>query len=419
MECFKLPDLGEGLQDAEIIEWQVTPGDSVNVDDVMVVVETAKAIVELPSPFKGKVGELCAEPGDTVDVGQILVKYSEIAENSESLSSEVVRESVNQEQTNESVSVVGVLTNSDAKAATREEFVVATQSSSIKSSLNDATVNRSRKATALPPALMAFASQLDVEEELRNLIDEHQFSEVISYGDIAKLYEHKKGQTINDSASNIEDHSPFIPLRGTKKLMAQAMIKSHQHVPAVTLFEDAHIGHWRKDEDITVRVIKAIIEACSAVPLLNAWFDDETLSIQTFKDVNIGIAVNSEEGLFVPVLREAQNINPKSMRSIIDKMVKDVKRRSVKPQKLMGATITLSNFGTLTGRYATPIIVPPQVAILGVGALRDEPVVKQGKVGIEKVMPLSLSFDHRAATGAEAAKFLTTIISVLQRAEGA
>ena len=397
MTMFKLPDLGEGLQDAEIIEWQVKKGEDVKVDQVIVVVETAKAIVELPSPVSGKIAKLCAKEGDTVHVGQSLVEY--------------------EGDKVESVSVVGVLTDASeiTQEVERESFVVGgvsntaaiSQETAVKSGKDPLAAQGRRQQALFSPDILAFAKQLGVEDQLRDL----NHSE-INKTKLAQIYEQVYGKS-DSSGTTVSTENPVIPLAGTKKIMAQTMMKSHQHVPAVTLFDDAHVGHW-ESEDITVRIIEAIIESCRKVPTLNAWFDEEALSIQTFDDINVGIAVNSNEGLFVPVLRNAQDVSPNRMRELIDKMILDVNKRSIKPQKLLGATISLSNFGTLSGRYATPIIVPPQVAIIGVGALRKEAVVKHDEIVIESVMPLSLSFDHRAATGAEAALFMKTLIDALE-----
>ncbi|KZY57327.1 hypothetical protein A3735_18645 [Oleiphilus sp. HI0061] len=149
-------------------------------------------------------------------------------------------------------------------------------------------------------------------------------------------------------------------------------------------------------------------------PILNAWFDEEALGIQLFEDIHLGVAVNSAQGLYVPVIRKVQTLDDARIRKIMKKQIQSVHDRTIKPQKLLGATISLSNFGSLSGRYATPIIVPPQVSIMGVGKIRDEPVVENGQIKVGRVMPISLSFDHRAASGAEAARFMQAFIESLE-----
>lgn len=398
---FKLPDLGEGLQDAEIVEWMVEVGQQVKVDELMLVVETAKAVVELPSPFDGVISKRCADPGDTVHVGETLVMY----------------EGVGEEES--SVSVVGELKTSAASKQTESQlecFSVGGAGSHDADNLVLAKEPHKRDGLIAPPDVLAFARQLGLESALESK----------SYGsvtkkDLARLFESRQqknagNQVVDPAAQGI---NKVIRLNAAKKVMAQTMAKSHQQVPAVSLFDDAVIDAWyekgKAKSDMTVRLIQAIVKAVERVPIMNAWFDEENLSIQTFNDINIGIAVNSNDGLFVPVIRHAQTIKPEKIRSCLDKLVAEVDSRTIKPQKLLGATISLSNFGTLSGRYATPIVVPPQVAILGVGKARQQAIVKEGQVVAGLVLPVSLSFDHRAATGAEAAMFLQTLIAEIEK----
>ena len=166
-----------------------------------------------------------------------------------------------------------------------------------------------------------------------------------------------------------------------------------------------------------MRVIRALCLACQAEPALNAWFDTASMSRQLIKSVNLGMALDSPDGLFVPVLRGAEQLKPKAVRALIDRYKLEVKDRSIPKEDLREPSIMLSNFGMLAGRYATPIIVPPLVAILGCGRLHEEVRAEQGQVVIHKVMPLSLSFDHRAITGGEATRFFAVLIQDLQLAK--
>ena len=195
--------------------------------------------------------------------------------------------------------------------------------------------------------------------------------------------------------------------------MAQAMSQSHREIVPVTIIEDADITDVPKT-DMTVRLLKAIAAAVKEEPALNAWFDGKTLSRKLFSDVNIGMATDTEEGLFVPVLKQVQDKSPEELRQIIDGYKVAVRERSIPAADMQGATITLSNFGTISGQYATPIIVPPAVAILGAGRGREVALVRNGQVVIGKVLPLSLTFDHRAVTGGEATRFLGAVIKHLQ-----
>ncbi|ELU00564.1 hypothetical protein CAPTEDRAFT_139675 [Capitella teleta] len=193
------------------------------------------------------------------------------------------------------------------------------------------------------------------------------------------------------------------------------MAESHAAVVPVTLFDDVDIDHWQDKEDITVRLIQAIAAACEVEPALNAWFDGATLSRQLHDTVDLGLAVDSEEGLFVPVIRDVARMEKEAVRTRINELREGVKDRSLPNSELQGATITLSNFGVFAGKYATPVVVPPMVCIIGVGRLRDEIVSISGKPESHRVLPLSLSFDHRAATGGEATRFLHAMIQQLQK----
>ncbi|NQY42900.1 MAG: 2-oxo acid dehydrogenase subunit E2, partial [Legionellales bacterium] len=165
--------------------------------------------------------------------------------------------------------------------------------------------------------------------------------------------------------------------------------------------------------DITVQIIKAIIKAITVEPNLNSWFFTNSMGIKTFSDVNLGIAMDTQEGLFVPVIPKAQNLSDAEIRNKINKYKVDVKARTIDPNVLKNLTITLSNFGSISGKYANPIVVPPSVAIVGIGKIRDVITPINNKPEICKMLPISLTFDHRAITGGESARFLGAFISAL------
>lgn len=167
-----------------------------------------------------------------------------------------------------------------------------------------------------------------------------------------------------------------------------------------------------------IRLAQALAEACRAEPTLNAWFDGASLSLKLHERLDLGIAVDTPDGLFVPVLRDVGARSAEDLRAGMRRLREDVQARSIPPAEMLGATLTLSNFGTLFGRYANPVVVPPQVAILGAGGIRDEVVAWRGEMAIHPILPLSLSFDHRAATGGEAARFLKVLVNALEQPDG-
>lgn len=352
MKFFNLPDLGEGIPEADIVEWHIQEGDHVKEDQIIVSVETAKAIVEVPSPVTAEVARLCGQPGDTILTGAPLVEF------------------VSEEE--DTGTVVGKLATDTASPAEDDTFFIGSPP---------------EDSSATPSA------QGSVNELASRL-----------------------GMTLTEKPAQagyaLENPEP---LKGVRKFMANTMAQSHAEVVPVTLFDDADIDHWAKGEDITVRLIQAITRACQEEPALNAWFDGNTTSREVFDTVHLGLAVDSEEGLFVPVIRAADTLDAKQLRNQINAFRTAVNERTLPPSEMTGATITLSNFGVFAGKYATPVIVPPMVCIVGVGQLREEIVSVDGQAVSHKILPISLTFDHRAATGGEATRFLHTLITQLKK----
>ena len=379
MKYFKLPDLGEGLIEAEIVEWHIKAGDTVKVDQLMVSVETAKAIVDVPSPQAGCVAALFGQEGDVIHTGEPLVEY--------------------EGEIDDSGTVVGDLTVAENNQTLKDEFIIGsayTEPSQLSS--------KSIKAT---PSVRALANRLNVD-----------LSHINGSGEEGRitLDDVEKAQGLNA----VKGHSEA--LKGVRKSMAKAMKLSHENVVPVTLHDDVDIHAWTNPiqgerQDITMRLIHAIAVACEAEPAMNTWFDGENLTRRILKAVDLGIAVDTDKGLFVPVLRDIKNRELNNLRDGLDALREAVKSRKIPAAEMQGATITLSNFGTLAGKYANPIVVPPQVAIVGAGGIRDEVVAFNGQAAIHAMMPLSVTFDHRAVTGGEAARFLKALMDDLAKPE--
>ena len=202
-------------------------------------------------------------------------------------------------------------------------------------------------------------------------------------------------------------------LKGVRRNMARVMAAAHAQVVPTTLCDDADIHAWTPGNDITVRLIRALVRACQAVPALNAWFDGDNLTRTLHPQVDIGIAVDTDDGLFVPALRNADVLDANGVRQAINRLRDQVSNRSIPAEELKGYTISLSNFGVFAGRYATPIVVPPTVAIVAAGKGRHQMTPVMGGFESHKIIPLSLTFDHRAATGGEAARFLKVMLDDL------
>jgi len=371
MNIFNLPDLGEGLPDAEIHEWFVKVGDVVTTDQPLVSMETAKAVVDVPCPQSGTIAKLFGATGHVIKTGEPLVAF-------ESTSAKPADKGT----------VVGNL--EESTDISEDNFSIGTQ----------ANTRQRVKAT---PAVRMLAKKLNIDLATLKGSGDHG---VITLADVQAKADH-----------NAQPPAGFEPLRGVRRAMLNSMVQSHNEVVPVSIFDEADIQNWKAGTDITVRLIKAIIEAAKVEPALNAWFDTKHSARQCFEQVHLGLAMDNDEGLFVPVIHDAGKHSDADLRKTINEFKKDVANRSITADKLKGATITLSNFGKFAGKFASPIIVPPMVAIIAVGRLYKGVVANdQGDVEAHNLLPLSISFDHRAVTGGEATRFLGAVIESLQKA---
>jgi pyruvate dehydrogenase E2 component (dihydrolipoamide acetyltransferase) len=205
------------------------------------------------------------------------------------------------------------------------------------------------------------------------------------------------------------------PLRGARKTMALNMARAWREVVHATLHDRADVENWSGRQDVTTRLIGAIVAGCVAEPALNASFDAATSSLRANAAIDLALAIDSPDGLFTPVLRDVGSSPPQEWRRQIEAVKQGVRDRSLAPADFRGATITLSNFGTIAGEHAALIIMPPQVAILGAGRIGDRPAHGAEGLAPRRTLPLSLTFDHRAITGGEAARFLRAVIADLER----
>ena len=389
MTTFLLPDLGEGLPDAEIVTWHVRAGDTVKVDQLMVSVETAKAIVEIPSPYSGVITLLHAAAGDVVGTGEPLVDF-ELAEP-------------------EAAAPPAATTHAPA-AGTVVGMMPVTGEILEEQSL----LRRSRHAVGdqarAVPAARALARRLNVD--LAQVAGTGKDG-VITLDDVlnAAPIEGPRSRPSADSPRGIRRRDEGAELlHGPRRAMAHSMSLSRDEIATCTIFDDADVHAWVEGTDITVRLIRSIAAAVKEEPGLNARFDPTGPSRILFDHIHLAVAVDSPEGLIVPVIRDIDKKSGVELRAAVDRLRKSVRERSVAPEEMRGYTFTLSNFGTLAGRYATPLVVPPAVAILGTGRLQKDVVPTATGIEAHRRIPLSLTFDHRCITGGEACRFLAAII---------
>ena len=380
MGTFRLPDLGEGLAEAEILAWHVKPGDQVLADQPMISVETAKSVVEVPVPYAGTVMKLHGSVGDIVATGAPLIDF-------------------------DSGTVVG-------------SMPVTADTDLVESAV--AAVSRGNGA-ARPRALpVARAAARHLGLDLAG-IRGNGHGGAITLDDVLAHANPAGSPGAADGALDravpppeLPSGAAWEPLRGLRRAMARSMSASQAEVPLATVCDDADLHGWSKPGDYMLRLMRALIGAWRIEPALNAWYDAASNARVLFDHIDLAIAVDTPLGLIVPVVRHIENKTPEELKAAVAAQKSAAHERSIPPEDLRGFTLMLSNFGTLAGRYGIPIVVPPAVAILGAGKVRTDAVAVGGTVAAHRRMPLSLSFDHRCITGGEACRFLAAVIADLE-----
>ena len=432
---FHLPDLGEGLPDAEIVEWHVTVGQVVKLDEPLVSMETAKAVVDVPAPCSGTVVALAGKPGDVVITGAWLAEFALDASlpqraaghdtghshgptPSAAPHAEPADEPAEAEAEQDAGTVVGAM---QVSSEVRREALVAVG------------------GVKAMPAVRALAKKLGVDlarvspsgaDGVATLAD---VKRAAAEGAAAPRAEAKAPQSAPaaraaqpEPSDSKRDERPAqaavdpafdtdAPIRGVRRNMLRTMAAAHAEVVPTTLMDDADLYAWASGQDITVRLVRAIARAAAVEPAMNAWLNAKEGTLRRHARVDVGIAIDHPDGLFVANLRGADRLDAVGMRAGISHLRDGLKDRSLPPDLLSGYTIMLSNFGKFAGKYATPVVVPPCVCIVAAGRLYHGVVPVLGGVEAHRLMPLSLTFDHRAATGGEAARFLKMLIDDLQR----
>ena len=455
IKTFHLPDLGEGLPDATIVEWHVKVGDSIKLDAPLCAMETAKAVVDVPSPYTGKIIKLHGAPGDVIVTGAELVDFEpdpnakqraeaapsghqhgpkkptagagaatpnpDDAPNTVIASDEggSIEESGKTERADEGT-VVGAMVSSNAVHVEQAASIGGVKAvPAVRALAKKLKVDLSR---VQPSGAGGVVTLKDVKQAAADgsaalggapartpAPAAYQAAPVQS----ARTAVSAAGKPMRTASPSVHASGQPEQLKGVRRNMARVMADAHARVVNTTIVDDADLHAWIGKQDITARLVRSIVAACKAVPALNAWFDDKNLSRTQHPQVDLGIAVDTEDGLFVPALRNADVLDAAGVRAAIKRLRTQVEDRTIPASELSGYTISLSNFGMFAGRYATPIVVPPTVAIVGAGKLSHDVVAVMGGIEVHRRLPISLTFDHRAATGGEAARFLKALLDDL------
>lgn len=391
-QVFALPDVGEGLTEAEIVRWRVAPGDTVAVNDPVVEIETAKAIVELPCPFAGVIGELLVAEGQLVDVGTPILSV-------------VASESHEPDATPERTPVLigyGVM----------EDEVHAVPPSPMGGTPRVAPADRTGRVLAKPP-VRALARELGV--------DLAQVPPTGPHGDVTR-------DDVRAAAAGPIQSSmgKTIPVRGVQRSMAAAMVASASTTVPVSVWKDVDVSGTvaavaRLREETGQRVTPltlaalAVVHAVRRTPIVNSsWHDTEQgAQIEQHAGVHLGIAVAGPRGLVVPKVADADRLDAAGMAAALTELIERAREDRITPTDSLGATITITNIGVFDVDGGTPVLPPGQSAILATGRIIDRPWAIEGGLAVRPVMQLSLTFDHRVVDGQQGATFLSDVASFL------
>jgi len=414
---FNLPDLGEGLEDAEVVEWKVAEGDAVELNQPLVDVNTAKALVEIPSPYEGTIVKLHGAGGDVIEVGSPLVTF-EVADDA---------------PVDESILAGAAARDGDESAPKREAVLVG---------YGVEQGSKGRRRTLRPPGTRpapvpqrpADPGKVQASPVVRRLAKEHgvDLATIAGSGPGGRIRRGDLEQALSGrepaptAAPAISPGTEErVPVRGIRRLIAQKMAKAWAEVPHVTTFRtidatwvDALRRELTEESGVKVSplpvVVRALVEVVQRHPKLNASFDTEAGEIVLKGSCHVGIATDTDQGLLVPVIRDADRKGIATIARETAEIATAAREGRGTPEQLTGSTITITNVGTFGSEYGTPIINVPEVAILALGAIRERPWVVDGELQPRRVATLSLSFDHRIIDGAEAGRAMTDLATILE-----
>nr|WP_239534129.1 dihydrolipoamide acetyltransferase family protein [Thalassobacillus pellis] len=415
-----MPDIGEGIHEGEIVKWFVKAGDDVKEDDVLCEVQNDKAVVEIPSPVEGTVKDVLVDEGTTTTVGETIITFDAEGYESDDSEEEAPKEESKEEEKKE-----------DKQAATEEKGEKEEDKPAAKASEEEEDVDESKRVIAMP-SVRKHARDNDVD--IRKVkgtgkngrVTKEDVDAYLS-GDQkeAESTEAKEEAKDQSAAASQEKQAPQLEgqypetrekMSGIRKAISKAMVNSKHTAPHVTLMDEvdvtALVDHRKKfkavaaEQDIKLTylpyVVKALVSALKKYPSLNTQVDDETDEIIHKHYYNIGIAADTDKGLLVPVVKDADRKSVFSISSEINELAVKARDGKLSSEEMKGGSTTITNIGSAGGQWFTPVINHPEVAILGIGRIAEKPVVRDGEVVVAPVLALSLSFDHRIIDGATA-----------------
>lgn len=442
---FRLPDIGEGIHEGEIVKWFVKPGDKIQEDDVLCEVQNDKAVVEIPSPVEGTVEEILVQEGTVAVVGDVLVTFDAPGYENLQFKGDHGEEAKAEGEKNTEAQVQAT---AEAGQEVKKEAAPVQENNGVTGAGAQPQVEAdpSRRIIAMP-SVRKYAREQGVN-----------IREISGSGDNGRIMKDdidafKNGKTApqqpaaqseasqqNDTETT-EKQKVTIPegqypetrekMSGMRKAIAKAMVKSKQTAPHVTLMDEVDVtllvAHRKKFKEIAAQkgikltflpyVVKALTSALREFPMLNTSFDDEASEIIHKHYYNIGIAADTDKGLLVPVVKDADRKSTFAISQEINELATKARDGKLAPNEMKGASCSITNIGSAGGQWFTPVINHPEVAILGIGRIAEKAIVRDGEIIAAPVLALSLSFDHRMIDGATAQHALNHIKKLLNDPE--
>ncbi|MDN5593961.1 dihydrolipoamide acetyltransferase family protein [Brevibacterium aurantiacum] len=456
---FILPDLGEGLTEAELISWKVEIGDEVHVDQMVVEVESAKSVVELPCPYAGQVVSLHANAGDTVSAGQALLTVAEAGvemgagDEGDGGTPASVSQSGSSTENSSGANLIGYGTSEPKTRSTKKRSFGGKHAAApaVPTVIPDAPSQPPAETPASPSNSSTTANDRvsPVSSPLvRKLAKDHGISAkslpgtgpggVVTRADVMAAIESGAGAAAHVPAgtspakasspaasSDQSDRDTRTPITGLRKVVSERLTKSRQEIPEATIWLDVDatelLGTKRALEARTGEkysllslVARFVVAGLKKYPIINSSIDTAAGEIVTHGDINLGLAAQTPRGLMVPVVHGAGEMSLRQMRDSVSETVGKAASGKFDPSELSGGTFTLNNYGVFGVDGSAPIINLPEVAMLGLGRIKDRPWVVDGELTVRKVMYLSFVFDHRACDGQEPSEFLTFVADCIE-----
>ncbi|WP_273125159.1 dihydrolipoamide acetyltransferase family protein [Bacillus weihaiensis] len=431
---FKLPDIGEGIHEGEIVKWFVKPGDQVEEDDVLAEVQNDKAVVEIPSPVKGTVTEVNVEEGTVATVGQTIITFD--APGYEDL--KFKGDHGDDEPKKEDKTEAQVQATAEAGQEVKKE-----EAPKQEATQQEVDVDPNKRVIAMP-SVRKYAREKGVEirqvsgsgkngrvvkEDIDTFLQGGTSAQAAPVAEEAPAAAKDEKQAKPQAVAVPEGEFPETreKISGMRKAIAKAMVNSKHTAPHVTLMDEVDVtnlvAHRKQfktvaaDQGIKLTylpyVVKALTSALKKYPVLNTSLDDSTDEVVQKHYYNIGIAADTEKGLLVPVVKNADRKAIFEISNEINELATKARDGKLAPNEMKGASCTITNIGSAGGQWFTPVINHPEVAILGIGRIAEKPVVRDGEIVVAPVLALSLSFDHRMIDGATAQNALNHIKRLL------